>query len=328
MGRIIRQTRTMALFVAASDHRAIARLLRLWTVLAVLLTNLPVAWTEELAVVARVNGETVSRSEWQRMMADPLMQNLYQREFAAKKTEPDEFKNWALRKLIMQRLVLQNAALRNLTVTEQEIDLAMAATRRRFKDVKKFQRWLRSRVLDDKSLRDILRADMVTMRLKSVLLSGVRATDDQVKEYYAAHRDEFKTTEQVRLRFVVVKEKTMAEEIMAALDKGGDFDRLAAERSAASGGVGDTGLVDPETLTPLLQDYLRILSVGETRGPLEAGLDGFLIVRLEERVAPKTKTLEEARSQVEQRVLAQEREKFLQSWLTEQEKQSKIEVFL
>ena len=75
-----------------------------------------------------------------------------------------------------------------------------------------------------------------------------------------------------------------------------------------------------------MRDAVSTLKPGEAIGPLQKG-EQFLIVRLQERRPGRTKTLAEARPEIERRLLAAERQAVVATWLAEQEKKAKIEVF-
>jgi sulfur carrier protein ThiS len=125
-----------------------ARALLPWTILIVLMVGAAVALGPRGAlseeVVARVNGEPVSRGEWERMVADPVTRHQLQRELGVKEPGRNELGRLALRKLINRRLILQEASRRGFTVTEQDLSRATVAVRGRFKDLKAFGTWLRS----------------------------------------------------------------------------------------------------------------------------------------------------------------------------------------
>jgi len=84
------------------------------------------AWSAEPEVVARVNGEPVTRSELQRILADPVTRRQLQQELGVSEPDSKELDRLALQKLISRRLVLQEAGRRNFTVTERELDQALA----------------------------------------------------------------------------------------------------------------------------------------------------------------------------------------------------------
>lgn len=287
-------------------------------------------WGEGSEVVARVNGEAVSRSELKRVLSAPATRIQIEQEAGVREPGDKELESLALRKLIQQRLVLQEARRRNLTVTEKEFDETLAALRRSFGDLDGFGAWMKERGLDDKSLFEAVRNDMLANRVKAQLLEGVRPAEVDVQGYYEAHKEDLIIGDEVRLRIIAVKDKRTAEEILDALRKGENFSRLARKQSqgmrAAQGG--DTGWVDARTLKPPLKGAVGALKAGDVAGPLQKGPDEFLIAGLDGRRPLRAKNLEEARPEIERRLLPSKQQEVFQAWLTEQEKNSNIEYFL
>jgi parvulin-like peptidyl-prolyl isomerase len=284
----------------------------------------------EPEIVARVNGEPVTRSDLQRMLADPLMQYQFEREPGSQKADGKEEERLALQKLIHRHLILQEARRRNITVTEQDFDQTLTALRRRFADVRSFGVWMKERGLDDRSLFDTIRTEMVMRRVMTALVERIRPTEVEVQAYYETHKEDLTIGEEVRLRIIAVKSNKAAEEILAALRKGENFSRLARARSlglhAAQGG--DMGWVGLQTLPAPLQRAVEKLKTGDVGGPLQKSADEFLIVGLEGRRPVRAKSSAEARPEIERRLLHEKQQEAIQTWLKEQENKSKIELFL
>lgn len=289
-----------------------------------------VVWGAEAEIVARVNGEPVTRGELQRMLADPLMQYQFERELGSEKADRKKLERLALQKLIQRRLLLQEAGRRKITVTPQDLDRSLSALRGRFQDLRDFGRWMKERGLDDQSLFETLRADMLMKRVMGALVEGVRITEESVERYYEAHQEDLVIGEEVRLRIILVKSKAEAEEILTSLRKGENFSLLARKLSlglhAAQGG--DMGWVIPQTLPLPLQEAVGKLKAGDVGGPLQKGAEEFLIVGLQDRRSVRAKNLAEARPEIERRLLPVKQQEAIQAWLTDQEKKSKIEVYI
>ena len=316
-----------------TGRRVTARVRLPWAILLVLMAGAAVAlvprgaWSAEPEIVARVNGEPVTRGEWERIVADPITRHQLQRELGVQEPGRNELGRLALRKLINRRLILQEAGRRNFTVTEQDLSRATVAVRGRFKDLKAFGAWLHAEDLSDRSLQELLRDQLLAARMLTALVEGVRLTEEQVQEYYEAHQDELKIAEEVRLRIIAVKDKAAAEEILAAVQNGEDFDRLAREGPTGSSAAHDLdmGPVSPESLAQPLREAVGALKTGDTGGPVPINAE-FLVVRLEERRPARMKSVTEARPEIERRLLTAKRQEVVQAWLTEQGKTSKIEV--
>jgi parvulin-like peptidyl-prolyl isomerase len=279
-------------------------------------------------IVARVNGEPLTQPEFQRMRANPMTLRQLQQELGVQEPGAKELDRLALRKLVQHRLMLQEAGLKKITVEDKEIDESIDALRHRFGGAKGLGEWMKQQGLDESSLLDSVRGDMLATRLSAALVKDVRVTDEQVQHYYDSHKEELKTSE-VRLQVILVKDKKAAEEVLAALRGGKDFATVARERSAGRRAAkgGDTGWVDHETLAPGLRNVVGKMKVGQAGGPVLNG-DKSLIVRLADRRLGKTKTLAEARPQIGKYLLAAKRQEVLREWLAQQEKKAKVEVLL
>ncbi|HSB69951.1 MAG TPA: peptidyl-prolyl cis-trans isomerase [Candidatus Methylomirabilis sp.] len=311
-----------------------ARALLRWAMLIVLVAGIATVVVvsrprgAEPDVVARVNGEPVTRGDVQRLLADSLARRQLQQELGAQGSDTKALERLAVQRLINRRLLVQEAGRRKVRVTQEDLSQATVALRSRFKDLKEMGAWMKARGLDDVSLQDLLGTGLLMTRVLAALVEGVRLSDGQVEAYYAAHPDELKAADAVRLRVIAVKDKAAADEIAAALKGGEAFDHLARERSAVRPEQGgDLSWVNTSRLMPALQGAVKTLKPGETSPPLALG-EQIVLVRLEERRAAHTLSLAEARPAIERRLLSPKQQEIVQAWLKEQEKQSKIEVLI
>ncbi len=283
----------------------------------------------EAEIVARVNGAPVTRGELGRLLLDPLTQHRLQQQSGVRTTDGKALDRLAVQELIHRHLMLQEASRRKITVTEKDLDQALVELRGHFKDLKEFGAWMHARGLNDKTLFDALRIDVLMTRVRAALIEEVRVTKKDIDKYYEDHKEDLKSAERIRLRLIAVKDKAAADEILAAVRKGADFGSLARQRSlgvrAKQGG--DTGWVNTQMLPPHLREAVGPLKVREIRGPVQSG-DHFLLVRLEGRQPSRTKTLAEVQPEIERRLLAAKRQEIIEVWLAEQERASNIEVLL
>jgi parvulin-like peptidyl-prolyl isomerase len=285
---------------------------------------------EKPEIVARVNGDPVSRAQFDRMVANPLTLSQAQRELRVQEPDSKQLERLAMRKLVHLRLLVQEADRRKIRVTQKELDEAITALRRRFDDLKDFGTWIKQQGLNDPELFESVRTDLLAERVTAALVEGVRVTEEQAQQYVEAHRDDLIIGAEVRLRIIAVSSKAEAQEIVAAVQKGEPFDRLARRRSmgrlAAKGG--DTGWVDFQALPSPLREAAVKLKPGEVSGLLQKGADEFLIVGLQGRRPVRAGSLAEARPEIERRLLLEKQQEAIETWLTEQERKSKIETFL
>jgi peptidyl-prolyl cis-trans isomerase D len=95
--------------------------------------------------------------------------------------------------------------------------------------------------------------------------------------------------------------KKLAEDVLAQAKAGKDFGALAKQYSQDPGSAqngGDLGWADRSSYVGPFADALFAMSPGEIRGPVKTEF-GYHIIRLDEVQAGKTKSFEEARTQLE-----------------------------
>jgi parvulin-like peptidyl-prolyl isomerase len=286
--------------------------------------------SEDPEIVARVNGEAVTEGELHRAQADLLALRGPEGKRGDEASDDEELEHLAVRQLIERQLILQEAARQNLSVSEDELDEALTELRRRFADLDSFGAWMQKRGLDDRSLMETIRGDLVMGRVTAALVEGVRVSEEQVRAYYEAHKEDLIVGEEVRLKIIAVDSIEAGEAILTALGDGANFGRLARAYSlgqrAAEGG--DSGWVDVLTLPPPLRQAVGRLKEGEAYGPLEKNADEFLVVALAGRRPVQAENVDEARAEIERRLLAATQQQAVEQWLTEREEAAKIEVFL
>lgn len=109
------------------------------------------------------------------------------------------------------------------------------------------------------------------------------------------------------MRDIVVASEAEANDIIAQLNTGVAFEKLAAERSQDAGTKqrgGDLGWGPVERFPKPIADAVRALKPGDTTAPLRTN-SGYLVLRLEEERPATIATFDEAKAQVQQFVRAE-----------------------
>ena len=212
-------------------------------------------------------------------------------------------------------------------MAEQEIEQGVAAWRARFKGSKKYGKWMQSRALDERALRETIQTDLLVTRVRAALLRDLRIPDQDVQAYYDAHQGTLRVPEALRLRIIAVRTLAAADDIVAAVHQGEAFERLAQQHSVEAGAIQavDGRWVDVQDLPPALRQAIATLAPGDVSSPLQGAAEA-IVVRLEDRRPERTQTLVEARPEIEQRLMPGRAATFLRAWLAEQAGSSTIEI--
>jgi peptidyl-prolyl cis-trans isomerase D len=143
-----------------------------------------------------------------------------------------------------------------------------------------------------------------------------------VEDYYHSHQEEFSRPEQVQARHILLKVpsnvssereaeiRARAEALLQQLRDGADFAKLAQEHSedaATAEQGGDLGTFPRGQMVAPFDEAVFALEVGALSEPVRTTF-GFHIIRLDDKVEAGTKSLEEVKEEIENK-LRQEREK-------------------
>jgi peptidyl-prolyl cis-trans isomerase SurA len=143
-------------------------------------------------------------------------------------------------------------------------------------------------------LRDRL---LVTWLRQKNVSSEIIVSPHKVEAYYAAHRDEFKMQEEVKLRMIVLncsgesevaRTEQRAEEVLAKLKEGATFVEMATVYSEGSQRKqgGDLGWWEPSRLNRGLADTAVSLQAGQHSGVMSRSVgDDYWVCQYSNRVA-------------------------------------------
>ena len=137
----------------------------------------------------------------------------------------------------------------------------------------------------------------------------VQITDDDVKTHFEQNKEEYVEPEKVNIREILVKEKTVAENLLKRIKNGADMASLAkqySERKWAAERGGEFGLFTINQYGPIGEEAFA-LKKGEFGGPIQV-TSGYSIFKVIDRQASHPKKFEEVESTIK-RDLETERKK-------------------
>jgi peptidyl-prolyl cis-trans isomerase D len=166
--------------------------------------------------------------------------------------------------------------------------------------------------------------DTVTLKYVELKVDDIAAkvpvTEEALRTYFDSVKERYVEAEKRRGRHILIQvqddkedaaARQKAEEVLAKVNAGGDFAKLAKEFSQDAGSAaqgGDLGWAERSYFVGPFADALFDMKPGEVRGPVRTQF-GYHIIRLEEMNAGKQKSFEEARPELEGEYRRQEAEK-------------------
>lgn len=195
-----------------------------------------------------------------------------------------------------------------------------------------FQQALKQEGMTLQDLRRQLERNLLVTRVQQVEVMGkISVSEEEVVKFYKDNRNSFTTPPSVTLREILIVVPTTDKGINAAVDDeakakvedlrkrviaGEPFAQLASQLSE-SGSKANGGLIGPisrDDLAPELQQQLAAMKPGEV-SPVLRTTRGYQIIKLEASVGAKTKTLDEARAEVSDKLAAEKRQGQLEQYL-------------
>jgi len=312
------------------------------------LTVLPICWAafaQEPQVVdgvaAVVNGDVITYSQV-RMLSAPrekLLRSQYTGQELANKLK--EARELALKDLIDRRLVIQAFKKESYEIPDHIVDQRMREIIRESfgGDRNTFIKTLEAQnyTLGEFKEKEMERIIVQAMRSKNVKTSLI-VPPTKIEEYYKQHRDEFTSKEQIKLRMIMIPshadtgnsaaQKAMAEEVLGKLASGAEFDRMAqvySEDSTRDMG-GDWGWIERKTLAAPLEKVAFNMPVGRISNIIDyAG--NYYILKVEDKHSGTTRSLAEARSDIEKKLIQQEAQQLQERWIASLRAKAYIRTF-
>ena len=162
---------------------------------------------------------------------------------------------------------------------------------------------------------NVERAYLIQAVQRQEIFRRMNITDEELRQFYAGHKEELILPETVTLREITVAAtaqeaetaKAKADAIRARAAAGENFQALVKEVSdsptKANGGL--VGTLKTEDINPMLRELVDKLQPGQVTEPVPLARGGFQIFLLESREAAAVPPFDKAREQIEQGIRAE-----------------------
>jgi len=281
----------------------------------VFIVFLTVSCSTKKDVVATVNGENITNTEYKKAFDQVKAQiesspqytkDIWNQDYQGKKFL-DVVKENVLDNLIAEKLLVQEALKNNITVTDKEIADEYQKEKEVNKDITKedVKNYLLINKLFDKYTKD------------------VKVTEEELKKYYDNNKEQF---EVVKASHILVADKKTAEDIYNRLMKGENFATLAKEYStdtATKDKGGDLGEFPHGVMVPEFDQVVFSLKKGEISKPVKTDY-GYHIIKSE---GITIKPFDEVKDAIESYLLNDKKNQVIKEKYDALEKAAKIQKF-
>ena len=322
---------------------------------ALLLPSILPADTIVEEIVARVNNEIITRSEYARSR-EQLKQEIQQQSPANADRAFSEKQRDVLRDLVDQQLLLQKG--KDLGITgDTELIKRLDEMRKQMNlsTMEELEKAAEAQGASYEEFKQNLRNQIITQRVIGQEVGSHLAMnkDDELK-FYNEHKDEMQQPEQVRLSEILIAPKTppatpgpdgkpqppsqaetdaalaaaeaKAQELLEQLHKGASFEDLAKKNSdgpSAKDG-GDLSYFKRGILSKELEDKVFAMKAGETTDAIRTK-QGYVILKVSEHQQAGVPTLKEVEPRIQDALYMQKLQPALRAYLTKLREEAYID---
>jgi len=290
-------------------------------------------------VLARVNGEAITRAEFDRAVGAL--------ESRAGAPVPAEQRDQVLRGVLDQiigfKLLAQESKSRKVLVPDADVDGRLSQIKQQFPNEAAFTQMLAERKMTLDQVKSDARQDMAISKLiEDEIAAKVAVKAEQVTDFYAKNPEQFKEGESVHASHILIgtgrgadpaaktKAHAQAEQVLKDVKSGKDFAALAKQYSSDPGSAangGDLGFFQQGQMVGPFNDAAFKLAPGQVSEIVETEF-GFHIIKVAEKKPGRTIPLEEVRPQVEQYLEQMNRQKETESFVNTLKAKGKIEILI
>ncbi|MEI8355122.1 MAG: peptidylprolyl isomerase [Deltaproteobacteria bacterium] len=176
-------------------------------------------------------------------------------------------------------------------------------------------------------LEDLKKRVIVEAYLKKKIEQDIKITDADMKAFYDKNIEKFKTPDQVKASHILVKSEKEAQDILAQLKKGGNFEELAKKNStdATAAKGGDLGWFSKGSMVPEFEKVAFTLKEGQLSGIVKTQF-GFHIIKVTGKRPAGVRPFDEVKEQIRAAIQPAKQQEFFMKIKEDLKKSAKIEI--
>jgi peptidyl-prolyl cis-trans isomerase SurA len=295
-------------------------------------------------IIARVNNEIITRSEYEkaRLSAQDDARSECQNRCTPEQLQADieDRQKHTLRDLVDQSLLVQRAKDMGVSVEPELIKrLDAIRTENKLGSMEELEKAVSGQGMNWEDFKNNIRSTLLTQKvISSEVGSHITVSDEEVNKYYEAHKAEFVRPEQVALREIVVSTegkkpeelpdlKKKADTALKRVQDGEDFGEIAKRLSDGStksqGGL--LGVYKRGELSKELEDKVFQMKRNQLTDVMETR-QGYLILQVLEHYDEGEQSLPKVKNEIMDKLYSQRMEPAMREYLKTLREQSYVVI--
>jgi foldase protein PrsA len=276
--------------------------------------------------VARVGDTTITRAQFDQLLGQAKRSYQVQKRPFPKAGSPEyeQLKNQAVQYLVQRAQFAQEAGDLGIEVTDKEVNDRLAQIQKQYfgGNKKRYETQLKQQGLTDVQVRDDIRAQLVSEEIFKKITTDVKVGDAEIRKYYDSHKQQYGTPEQREIAHILVKKKSLADELYDRVKAGENFAALAKKYSQDPGSKNQGGKLTVskgQTVAPFDQTAF-LMQTGQVSRPVKTEFGYHIIKALGPIKEAKTTPFAQVKESIRQQLVQQRKNERMTKWVDELKK--------
>lgn len=180
----------------------------------------------------------------------------------------------------------------------------------------------------NKKVEDFKKLTLVSELLEKEIMSRAKVSDQEVRDYFDKHKEDFAVTSKIKASHILVKTEDEAKKVASRLKKGEKFEEIAKKDSIDKGSAkngGDLGYFSKGQMVPEFEKAAAVLKTGEISDPVKTSF-GYHIIKVTDRKAGPAIEFERIKEVIAQRLSGERQKEAFDKYIDELKKNYKVEI--
>ena len=163
-------------------------------------------------------------------------------------------------------------------------------------------------------LMDVMRKEILSQLAMAETLKGIEVTSGECKAFYEENKERFQKGETVKAKHILVDDEAKANELLAAMEAGLDFEEAAKVNSTcpSSAQGGDLGEFGKGQMVPAFEEAAFAAEIGKVVGPVQTDF-GYHLILVYAHSEASVATFDEVRDQIKAQLSQQKSQEAFQA---------------
>ncbi|HCG98411.1 MAG: hypothetical protein A2074_03850 [Candidatus Aquicultor primus] len=293
---------------------------------------LSVAGCSKEPLAAKVNGKKITLAEVDVRLTQMVGQQAEMFQGEQGEQAKVQFRNQVLDQMIEMELLMVEVNKRGIKVTDKEIDAKLKELMKDYglKEQAELEAALKQQNMTLVQFKKELADRIQIEKLGDQVTKDVKASSKEVKEYYEKNKASFAVKDQVQVAHILVQDEAKAKKILADVQAGADFSKLAKEHSIDPGSKdkgGEMPMTDKDQFVPEFAAASWTLEPGQISDIVKTTY-GFHIIKMIAKKDGGEKAFNDIKDEVEEQMLSPKKQEVFGKWLDELKAKAKIDRYL